>query len=385
MKKKISLVLSIFMVAGLFGGCAANSGSSGASGAAAGTIKIAVAGPMTGDNSEYGTGFLNAVQLMADQTNQAGGVLGQQVEVVSFDDKGDVTEAANVAQKIASDKSILGVIGHFSSGACMAATPTYQENQIINISPSASHPDFTTAGDYIFRNNTVISTEAGVALDLAVNTLGGKKLGMLAIKTDWGTSTGDIVKQLIDSTYASQGVSLVDREDVVEGSDDYSSNVSKLQAAGADVIIGVGMYNTLAPFAKQYKAVNPNIGLVGFSNAYSDQLIQLGGDAVEGLVFPTIFFSGSTDPKVKAFVDAYKAKYGSAPSSLTAQAYDSMGILLEAIKAAGSSTDRAAIRDKVASSNYDGVTGPTKFDADRNAIKSFSKVKVENGQFVEIK
>lgn len=379
MKKSICLLLSTAMLLGSIAGCGANGGN--ASGGD--TIKIAVAGPLTGDNAEYGNGFRNAAEMMAEKYNKDGGVLGKKVEIIAYDDKGTGEEAASVAQKIASDKSIIGVIGHFSSGACMAANPTYQENSIIEISPSASHPDYTKEGDFIFRNNTVISTEAGEAIKLAVDYLGKKKIGMISIKTDWGTSTAGIVKKILEDEYASKGVQLVAAEEVVEGSDDYTPNVTKLKDAGAEVVICCSMYNTLAPFAKQYKQVNPDIQIVGFSNAYSQQLISLGDKAVEGVVFPTIFFHESTDAKIKTFVDEYRSKYHNAPSSLTAQAYDSVGILLEAIKKANS-LDHTAVKDAVAASDYDGVTGPTKFDENRNSIKVFKHAKVQDGAFVQI-
>ena len=72
------------------------------------TIKIAVAAPMTGDNSEYGIGFTNAANLMAKQWNEKGGVLGKEVEIVPYDDKNTSEEATTIAQKIVSDKEVAG-------------------------------------------------------------------------------------------------------------------------------------------------------------------------------------------------------------------------------------------------------------------------------------
>ena len=77
-------------------------------------IQIAVCGPMTGDNSEYGIGFYNAAVLKAKEWNDNGGVLGQQVEIVQYDDKNTAEEAPTIAQKIISDKKVVGVICHFS-------------------------------------------------------------------------------------------------------------------------------------------------------------------------------------------------------------------------------------------------------------------------------
>lgn len=375
MKRTISILIVVMLIMTAFTGCSQKAGDEGSE-----VVKIAVVGPLTGDFAEYGTGFKNAVELMAGQWNADGGVLDKQIEVVFFDDKNSGEEAATIAEKIVSDKDIVAVVGHFASGVCMAASPTYQEAGIVEISPSASHPDYTKEGDFIFRNNTVINVESGVAVDLAVDTIGKKKVGILSVKTDWGTNTAKITKELVEKA----GGTVVDHQEVVDGTIDFSPNVSKLNDAGAEVIIVAAMYNTLAPFASQYKAVNPDIELVGFSNAYSQQLINLAKENAENIHFPTIFFHGSEDEAVGSFVKAYEEKYGSTPSSLTAQAYDSTGILLTAIKNANK-VDRAAIKDELYKMTYPGVTGETKFDENGDAIKVFTNVKVENGKFVEVK
>ena len=342
-------------------------------------IQIAVCGPMTGDNSEYGIGFYNAANLQAKEWNDKGGVLGKQIEIVQYDDKNTAEEATTIAQKIISDKKVVGVIGHFSSGVCMTAAPIYQENKVIEISPSASHPDYSGIGDYIFRNNTIISKEAAASIDIAVNDLGKKKVGIISIMTDWGTNTSSIIKELIEKTDAK----VVAHEEVMEGSDDYTPAITKLNEAGADVVICCGMYNLVAPVAKQYKQINPDISIVGFSNAYSQQLIELGGQAVEGVCFPVIFFSESDDPNVKSYVEAYKAAYGNAPSALTSQAYDSVGILLTAIKDANT-TDSEKVKDQLYKEKYQGVTGEIKFDEKGDVDKQFVKVTIKDGKFVKM-
>ncbi len=386
MKRVLTVALALALSVSVLAGCASKPSTTSpatSSAPSAGVIKIAVAGPMTGDNAEYGKGFVNAAKMMADQWNANGGVLGKKIEIVQFDDKNSGEEASSIAQKIISDKDIIGVIGHFASGVCMAAAPTYTENKVIEISPSASHPDYSGIGEYIFRNNTVIDVEAAAALDIAIKDLGKKNIGIISIKTDWGTKTAAIVKDLI-AKQASSGAKVVAHEEVMEGSDDYSPAITKLNAAGSDVVICVGMYNLIAPVAKQYKQVNPKIELVGFSNAYSQQLLDLGGKAVEGVRFPVIFFSGSTDPKIKGYVDEYNKRYGSIPSALTSQAYDSTGMLLEAIKAAGS-TDRKKVRDALAAIKYDGVTGMTVFNEKRDVQKTFVKVIIKDGKFEAMK
>ncbi len=350
----------------------------GGSEASGDPIYIAVAAPMTGDNENYGKGFYNAATMMAEEWNAKGGCLGRPVEIVQYDDKNSPEEAASIAQKIASDGNVAGVIGHFASGVCMVAAPTYQENKIIEISPSSSHPDYSGIGEYIFRNNTVIRTEAGAALDIAVNDLGKTKIGVISIMTDWGTSTGTIVEELLAEM---DGVEMVAHEEVEESSDDYSPAITKLNDAGAEVCVCVGMYSLDGPVAKQYKAINPDIQIIGFSNAYDEQLLELGGDAVEGMCFPVLFYSGSDDPAIKSYVDGYTEKFGGAPSALTSQAYDSVGMLLTAIEECGT-TDSETVMKKLYEITYPGVTGETKFDEIGDVQKEFVKMTVKDGAFV---
>lgn len=389
-KRLLSMMLVAALAMGCLTGCGGTSDSASTNDSAAEettedsgeTIKIAVAAPMTGDNSEYGIGFANAAELMAEEWNANGGVLGKQIEIVKYDDKNTSEEATTIAQKIVSEKEVAGVIGHFASGVCMTAAPIYQENQVIEISPSSSHADYSGIGDYIFRNNTVIAKEGAASVDIAINDLGKKNIGIISIMTDWGTNTAEVIKGLIEES-GDPDVKIVAHEEVVEGSDDYSSAITKLDEAGADVIICCGMYNLVAPLAKQYKQVNPDIELVAFSNAYSQQLIELGGDAVEGVCFPVIFFSESEDENVQNYIAAYKEKYGSEPSALTSQAYDSVGMLLTAIEEAGT-TDSATVKDKLYEIDYAGVTGQTKFDSNGDVDKEFVKVTISGGKFVKM-
>jgi len=372
MKRVVSIVVMTLLVAGLV---FANGTSE-----AQKPIKIAVAGPLTGDFAEYGTGFKNAVELHAKQINEAGGVLdGRLIEIVAYDDKNSGEEAASIAERIAGNKDIVGVIGHFASGVSMAAAPTYEEVGIAEISPSASHPDYSGMGEYIFRNNSLIDVEANETLNIATQVFDAKRIAVLAVKTDWGVTTADILINTLAKEH--DDISIVGYEEILDGLTDFSSTITKLRSYKPDTIIVCAMYNILGPFANQYRDVDQNINLIGFSNAYSEQLIKLAQEDGDGICLPAIFFHESPEAKVRTFVDEYKADYdGKIPSSLTAQAYDSLGMFVQAIKEAGSA-DRNAIKDQLYKINYDGVAGNTHFDGNGDAFKTFNWLRIEDGQF----
>ena len=346
----------------------------------AASIKIAVAAPMTGDNAEYGIGFANAAKLMASEWNAKGGVnVGGEaytIEIVEYDDKSDSDEAMLIAEKIVADENIWGVIGHFASGICMVAAPTYQDMQYINISPSSSHADYSGIGEYIFRNNTVINVETRTGAEIAVTDLGGQNIGVLSIDTEWGQSAGNAMEQNI----ADMSGNFVLRQEVSTEAVDFATEIANFKAANVDVIMVAGMYGTLAPFAVACDNSDYDVKMVGCSNAYTDNLISIAGDAANGIYAPVSFFAGNPDEKVQAYVAAYVAAYGTSPSSLTTQAYDSTGILLEAMERAGA-LDREAIKDEMFNAAYEGVSGYTTFDEIGDAQKVFTKIMVKDGAF----
>lgn len=356
------------------------SGSSSAAPAAAGgSITIAVAAPMTGDNAEYGIGFANAAKLMAKEWNDKGGVnIGgtmYTVQIDEYDDKSDSDEAALIAEKIVSDKNVYGVLGHFASGICMVAAPVYQEAGYVNISPTSSHADYSGIGDYIFRNNTVIVVETHTGAEIAVNYLGKKNVGVLSIDTEWGQSAGNAMEENIKSV----GGTVALRQEVSADAVDFATEIANFKAAGAEVVMVAGMYGTLGPFIVALQNSNFIIPVVGCSNAYTDNMLSYAAQAPDIHVYaPVSFFAGNSDPKIQAYVKAYTDAYGSAPSALTTQAYDSVGIMLTALEAAGK-LDRAAMKDAIYNVQYDGMSGFTTFDSIGDAQKVFTKLTIKDG------
>ena len=381
MIKKVFALLLVLMVAMSLTGCNNNSNNGGSDDGAK-SITIAVAAPMTGDNAEYGIGFANAAKLMANEWNAKGGVnIGgemYEVKIDEYDDKSDSDEAALVAQKIVSDDSVYGVLGHFASGICMVAAPVYQEAGYVNISPTSSHADYSGIGDYIFRNNTVITVETATGAEIATSYLGKTKVGVLSIDTEWGQSAGNAM----ETNIAAKGGEMVLRQEVSADAVDFATEVANFKAAGAEVVMVAGMYATLGPFIVALQNNDFIIPVVGCSNAYAVKTLEFAQQAPDIQVYaPVSFFAGNSDPKIQAYVKAYTDAYGAAPSALTTQAYDSVGIMLTALEAAGA-LDREAMKNAIYNIKYEGMSGYTTFDSIGDAQKVFTKLTIKDGNWV---
>ena len=392
MKKKILIILSLVLLFSLLVGCTQEpevvetaeeeveeAVEAEEAEEVKGTVKIGVHFPLTGDAAQYGLAFSEAAKLLAEQANAAGGCGGYMLELEIYDDKLSGEEAATIADIFAHDDEVVAVVAGYYSGVIMAGTPIYQENGLPIICPSSSHPDFTSPGEYIFRNNSLNITEVRATLDIVTNYLQGEKIGILVTKNDWGLSTGAAIQQEIED----QGVmEVVAYEEVLQGSDDYSIPVANFIDAGCDTIIAAALHDIVAPFIIQYKELDPDIQLGAFAQMYNYQTIEIGGDAVNGIVFGVAYTNESEDPDVIAFRDAFLELTGELPDSLAAQTYDSVGMVCEAIANVG--PDREAIKDYLTTIEYDGVMGLTAFDENRTAIKEMLKFQIQDGEYVQL-
>ena len=111
----------------------------------------------------------------------------------------------------------------------------------------------------------------------------------------------------------------------------------------------------------------------------SPELVNIGGDAVEGALFVNHYSPSDTDPEVQEFVKAYEEKFGQTPDAFAALSYSTLQLYEAAITKAGS-LDGEAIKDALKDINVDTISGNIKFDSDRNPQKSVSIIKIENGE-----
>ncbi len=340
-------------------------------------IKIAVVGPMTGDSAQYGQSFKRATELMASKVNEAGGVNGSPIKLEIVDDKNDAKEATNVAQKLVSDEKIVGVIGHFSSTASLAAAPIYQRAQLVELSPTSSHPEFTKQGTYMFRNVNTQAIEGPILADFAVNDLKKKKIAVIYVNDDWGITAKDNFIEAAEEL----GATITAEEAFIGGQTrDFAPTITKIKGTNPDLIFLAAMYSETGMIAQQLEQLNYDVDLLGTSSLNNDQLIKLAGAAVDGLYLTNNYFPGNPDEKVQEFIEDYKEAYGVEPDQFAAVAYDSLGMMIEALKTSG--PDRVKLRDSLVDiKDYNGVTGKTTFNENRDVMKDMIIMQIKEGKF----
>ena len=353
-----------------------------ATGFAADTIKIGVAGPHTGDLAPYGIPTKEAAEMVAAQVNAAGGVLGMQVEVMPMDDQCKPEIATNAATKLVS-QGVDVVIGHVCSGATKAALGIYKEANIIAVSPSATNPPLTQSGDYpnFYRTIAPDDDQGKLAAEFATNKLGAKKIAILHDKGDYGKGFADFSKQFVEAGGKAEVVLF---EGVTPGAMDYSAVIQKVRREGADAVIFGGYHPEASKLVGQMNKKRMKIPFIGPDGVKGNGFLEIAGKDAEGVYATGPMDVSSLPGNQKAKAD-YIEKYGKEPGTFFDQGYAAMQVVLNAIEAAGG-TEYAALEKALKGNFVETSVGKIKFDAKGDAEGvGFSVFQVQGGKFVELK
>lgn len=341
-------------------------------------IYIGVSIPITGQFSDYGRDIKEGVELGLKRINDAGGINGRPIELIIADSEGVSRKSKRLARKFTADKRIVAEIGDFSSSCSMAAQPIYNRAGMVQFSPTSSHPSFTSGSIFSF---SVSGTSEGQNIAVArmiVEKLHKKKIAVLYLNSDWG-----VAEQLFFVKEAKRlGADIVATESYFEGTEDFKTVLEKLRSSEPDLLYLCSLYSSGALISKQRQEIGwNNVEVMGAGPLHSPKLLEIGGDAVEGLYTSTSFFVKSERPEVRKFVTGYEKTYNRTPNLFAAQSYDTINLLAKAIKAGG--TDRRAIRDELAKiRNFPGAIGKISFSQYGDIMKEYLLLQVKNREFV---
>ena len=302
-------------------------------------VYLGVSGPLTGPNAQYGAQWKQGFDLALDQINADGGIKGRPLAYVFDDTQSDPRQAVAVAQKFVADPKIVAELGDFASPASMAASPIYQKAGLVQFGFTNSHPDFTKGGTFMWSNSVSQADEQPLSAAYAIKRLGLKRIAVLHLNTDWGRTSKDIfVKAGKD-----MGAEVVAVEGYMPEEKDFRSTLVRVRDAKPDGVMLISYYSDAALIARQIKQSGMKLPIVAASSVYSPKLLELGGDAVEGLFTASRYFPDDPRPNVQKFVAAFKAKYNKEPDAFNAYAYDTMILMAQVLNDVG--PDRKAVRE----------------------------------------
>ncbi len=355
--------------------------------------RIAVVAPITGDKAEIGRSIREGVELFVQSTNDGGGIGETAVAIDVYDDKDDPKVAKQIAEKIAADKRVRAVIGHWSSLAAEEAGKVYKQSAIPLIVPAALHPKVTAENEWLFGGLYNDREQARFMANYARNVLGQKLISVIVDNRSFNESmAASFAKTLLRF-----GTKVRYTWEFQSGG---SSGIAQMQAivkelkskkdAGTIFLAVNGLDG--ARLVKMMRDVRVRNQIIAPSSlgtrAFTDLIDKLPGryDQVgkytnQIMIAAPLLFDTANET-AQNFKNAYADNFEHAPDWVAAYAYDAAQLLVMAIRngTANEETDaniaasRQSIRDYLAglSSPEDavvGITGATYFTEGGEAKK----------------
>lgn len=375
MRKIWTLIIGGILV-GLFG-CG--------SGAKIETIKIGVAGPMTGSQSKMGMDIINGANLAVQQWNAKGGVMGKKIEIIERDDEAKEQMAKTVAYELI-NAGVVGIIGHFNSGCTLPASDEYYRSGIPIITPSSTNPYVTERKGYwnVFRICGRDDVQGERAARYAIEKLKAQRLVVLHDKTAYGEGLANYFKKAIEKLGKPEYV--VYYGGFANNERNFRPYLSTIQEKNPDAVFFGGIYDQAGLLVLQMRDMGLKVPFISGDGVIDPEFTKTAGKSADNsfLTFPELLpFAPDVYEKfpiAKKFNEDYQSKFGQVgPYSI--YSYDAANILLNGIQKANS-TDGKKIAEAIRNSEHDCAMGKIKFDAKGDILGSFYGIwEVKDGTF----
>ena len=375
MKSRFMLIfLSLVLVLGMLSGCSKPSTEEPE------VIKIGVFEPMTGANASGGQMTVEGIELTHKKFPE---VLGKKIELVIADNKSEKVEAANAASKLIEKDKVVAIIGSYGSSLSMAAGDIVKTQKVPAVGCSPTNPLVTLDNDYYFRVCFIDPFQGTVMANYAFNEAGAKTAAIIQdVQNDYSVGLSNFFVEAFKKLTGDDN-SIVTTTSYNAGDQDFSAQLTSIKALNPDVIFAPGNHGESALLIKQARSLGITVPILGGDTWESPEFIDIGGDAVEGIVFSSHFTSEAPVTETsKEFLAEYKEEFGKDANAFAALGYDAYLVILDAIKKADSA-DPVKIRDEIAkTSGFVGATGNITLDVNGDAVKSAVINQVQGGKFV---
>lgn len=376
-------------------GSGGDNGSSGSK-----SITIGVIAPLSGDLSAIGNGIKDGVDLAIKQANDKKTVKGYTIKLDAEDDTAKPDVGAQVATKLSSDNSVVGVVGPLNSSVAKTVAPVLSSAGLAEISPSNTGVALTgrdalvTGGTQTrpyktyFRVVATDDVQGPFAARYVVNDLKKKTIAIVHDKKAYG--------QGLALAFAGEakklGATVLPTQTINPGDKDFSGVVTKIKATHPDFLYYGGEFPEATLLSKQMKSAGLNIPLMGGDGVFSVKYIEGAGASGEGDLATSLGAPTDTLASAKQFVSDYQAAgYKEDKDPYGGYSYDAANAIIKAIASAvdagKSGADlKAAVVQGVQSASFDGVTGKISFDqfGDTNT-KILTVYQVKSGKWVPVK
>jgi branched-chain amino acid transport system substrate-binding protein len=328
--------------------------------------------------------YPNGAELAVTEKNQRGGLFGMPIELIGHINKEAVLDVSvQLAESLIVEDGIIALIGPNRSSHAAVVGPVAQKHRIPMVTTTATNPNVTQAGDFVFMASFTDSFQGAVMAQFAKMELGISSAAIL-------TRSGDLYTEGISEFFATNfnelGGDVVEHAFYEGDTTDFMEQLTRIAKMKPDVLFTSGFAQDIVDITQQARAIplqNANGELTIFLGADSWDSELVFGDEnaeVEGSYFSGHFSPDTNEPMARAFVETYESIYESTPTGGVAVSYDAVNLLFEAIERAGS-LDPEMIREQLAATeNYVGATSIALYNEHRHPTKGAVIFTIKNGE-----
>jgi branched-chain amino acid transport system substrate-binding protein len=343
-------------------------------------VRIGFIGSLSGRAADLSIGGRNGVMLAVEQKNKAGGIHGRQIELVVEDNQMD-PKSSQAFERL-QQRKVLGIIGPMTSTMGLATVPLANAAKLPVISPTVTTNQLTGIDDYFFR---VIGPTRAYAKNLVAYHLDKAKLNRIAVAIDAGNLAyveswlGDYREAMIA---AGGEIVSVSRFKSSENTS-FTEIASELLGKAPNGILILGNSVDTANLAQQIRKLDPAIPISASEWAATERLIELGGQAVDGMTLSQFFDRTSTAPEYVTFRQAFLERFSQEPGFAGVTGFDAANLLIDALERQTTGQElKAAI---LAKQEYRGVQGAVLLDSFGDSARQTFVTVIRNGKFEVVK
>lgn len=341
-----------------------------------GTIKIGAILPMTGSAAQWGIPPQRGALLAIDQINANGGINGKKLKLITENTQCDPTKGVSSINKLISVNKPVAILGAVCSSVTLAIAPIAERNKIVLISPASTNPKISDAGNYIFRD--IPSDELrGKVFAQYVYSKGFRKGAILYINNDGGKGNEETFKKFFEL----KGGKILMNQTYMPQAQSVKTQLTKIRGANPEFLMVVSYPQDAVMVLHDISEIKFNKPLFFQTEALDDPtVLENAGKTADGVTYIT--YAKVNNKTSENFRKAYKKKYNTEPELFSAEAYDAIYLISDALKSGQS------IKDYLYSvKNYMGASGTLSFDQYGDVIKplAIKKIKNEIPEIIQVK
>ena len=363
----------------------------GASALAQEPIRIGAFLSVTGPAAFLGDPEKKTLEMVVEQINAAGGVLGRKLQLTVYDDAGDAEKARTFAKRLIDQDQVDAIVGGSTTGTTMAVVPLAEQAGMPFVSLAGAVGIIEPVKKWVFKTP---HTDR-LACEKIFADMKARGITKVALISGSGGFDKSMHGQCV-AVAPKQGMTIVADETYGAADTDMTAQLTKIRASDAQAVLNAGFGQGPALVTRNYRQLGLTMPLYQSHGVASKEYIKLSGPAAEGVRLPAaallvpeqLAANDPQKPVVTAYTRDYMAKYGTDVSTFGGHAYDGLMLVVNAMKRAGS-TDKAKVRDAIESTKgYIGTGGVVNMSpTDHMGLgpDAFLMLEIKNGDWVVVR